>query len=100
MTTSYFQQQSDDTLAAAAAALTELEQARVGSRRRVVVSGGGKLAGARTVRTQQVSDEIGAGGLSGRAEAGADPGACSHSEGVKQITYSCETMKRNGGNEK
>lgn len=95
-----FQQQSDDTMADAAAALTELEQARVGSRRRVVVSGGGKLAGAGTVRAQQVSDEVGAGGLPRRAEAGADPGARSHPEGVKQITYSCEITKRDEGGEK
>lgn len=71
--------------------LTELEEARVGSRRRVVR---GKLAGAGTVRTQQVSDEVGAGGLSGRADAGADPRACSHPEGVKQVTYSWKTARR------
>lgn len=74
--------------------LTELEEARVGSRRRVVVSGRGKLAGAGTVRTQQVADEVGAGGLSRRAEAGADPRARSHPEGVKQVTYSWKTARR------
>lgn len=88
----FLQRHSNDTLAAAV--LTELKEARVGSWRRVAVSSRGKLAGAGTVRTQQVPNEVGPGGLSRRAEAGADPGARSHPEGVKQVTYSCKTAKR------
>lgn len=61
------------------------------------MSGGGKLAGAGAVRAQQVPDEVWARGLPRRAEAGTDPGARSHSEGVEQVTYSCGTVKRERG---